>query len=468
MFSVFRWVVAMCFGACALGAVAAPLPEPVRQAARAAGVPLEAVGIAVRAVEGGRLELPQHRAEVAMQPASIMKLLPTYAALSILGPDYRWQTRLYGERRPRDGVLDGALFVQGSGDPALTTERLWLLLRELQLQGVRRIGGDLVIDRSVFALPPYDPAAFDQEPLRPYNAGPDAFLLNYAALRIDLESDGNGVRALLYTPSQWRVSNRLQVGKGPCGDWRERLRVEVAAGEIVLSGEFAPVCGKRRLYLSPWAANANGDGNAQIGDLWQPLWRELGGSGPQRVVSGSVPSSGELLLEWDSPPLAEVVRDTNKFSNNVMARHLLLAIDPARPATPAGGASRLLQWLRELAVSPAGLVLENGSGLSHAERISAGQMAALLVSAWHSPVMPELLASLPVAGVDGTLRQRFAAGPTQGRAHLKTGSIAGVRSLAGYVLDRQGRTYALACMVNHPRAQAAICDALANWLALRE
>lgn len=442
----------------------AALPEPVRQAAHQAGVPLEAVGVSVRALEGRAGELLQHRAGVAMQPASIMKLLPSFAALSLLGPDFRWQTRLYVERRPQGGVLNGNLFIQGGGDPALTTERLWLLQRELQQQGVRQLAADLVVDRSAYALPPHDPAAFDQEPLRPYNGGADALLLNHAALRVDLDGDVQGVRAVLHTPSQWRVVNRLQAGKAPCGDWRERLRVEVGAGELVLTGEFAPSCGKRRLYLSPWALAA-GDGNAQVADLWSPLWRELGGIGPQRVVSGAVPAGAELLLSWESPPLAEVVRDTNKFSNNVMARHLLLALDPAKPATPAGGAARLRQWLREQQLEMAGLVIDNGSGLSPTERLSALQMSSLLAAAWRSPVMPELFASLPVAGVDGTLRQRFASAAIQGRAHLKTGSLAGVRSLAGYVLDRQGRPYALACMVNHPRAQSVICDAVASWLA---
>lgn len=455
------------------------VPEPVRQVARAAGVPLEAVALAVRTVEGAGREELLHRAEVPMQPASIMKLLPTYAALSLLGPDFRWVTRLYGERRPRDGVLEGALYVQGGGDPALTTERLWLMLRELQMQGVRQIGGEVVIDRSAYALPVHDPAAFDGEPVRPYNAGADAFLLNHAALRIDLEGEVTGdvtaVRALLHTPGNWRLVNRLQLGKPPCGDWRERLQVEVVpregggnrrgAGELILSGEFAPACGKRRLYLSPWAVLPPGDGNAQAADLWGALWRETGGRGGANVISGAVPAGAELLLEWESPPLAEVVRDTNKFSNNVMARHLLLALDPARPATPAGGAARLRQWLADVQVPGAGLIIDNGSGLSPRERITAGQMAALLASAWRSPVMPELLASLPVAGVDGTLRQRFAGSAMQGRAHLKTGSIAGVRSLAGYVLDSRGNRHVLVCMVNHPRANSSICDAAAIWLA---
>jgi D-alanyl-D-alanine carboxypeptidase/D-alanyl-D-alanine-endopeptidase (penicillin-binding protein 4) len=113
-----------------------------------------------------------------------MKLLTTYAGLEMLGPAHTWRTEALAEAGPADGRLDGNLYLRGSGDPKLGLEQFWLLLRQLRARGLSEIGGDLVLDRSAFALPPHDPGEFDNEPLRPYNAGPDALLVNFKSVRL--------------------------------------------------------------------------------------------------------------------------------------------------------------------------------------------------------------------------------------------------------------------------------------------
>ncbi|KFB78271.1 MAG: D-alanyl-D-alanine carboxypeptidase precursor [Candidatus Accumulibacter cognatus] len=444
---------------------AGDLPPAVSQALQEAGIPARSVAIVVQAVDGG-LPLLSHHPQQAMNPASAMKLLTTYAALELLGPAHTWRTEVLAESVPVNGRLDGHLYLRGSGDPKLGLEQFWLLLRQLRARGVADIGGDLVLDRSAFAVPLHDPGEFDKEPLRPYNAGPDALLVNLKSVRLTLLPDSarQAVKVIAETPSEGlRIDNRLSLGNEACGDWREQVRPVVNGQSIELGGRFPAACGEKALHLAPWAADL------QVEGLFRALWRELGGGFSGRVREGHVPASARMLAVQESPALGEVIRDINKFSNNVMARQLFLTLDSERPATAVGARRRISGWLQAKGLYLPELVLDNGSGLSRSERISAASLAALLRAAWHSPVMPELIASLPIAGVDGTLRKRFNEGLASGRAHLKTGYLEGVRALAGFLLDHSGKRWIIVCMINDPQARLGkpAIDALLLWVARR-
>ena len=443
----------------------AALPAPVAQALKSAYIDARNVAVIVRSVDGGTPVISHNPAQ-AMNPASVMKLLTTYAALEILGPSYTWTTEALVEAAPVDGLLAGNLTLRGSGDPKLGLEQFWLLLRELRWRGVRDIGGDLVIDRSAFALPPHDAAAFDQEPLRPYNAGPDALLVNFKAIRFVIAPDPErrAVRVWQESPdARLRIDNRLSLGNGDCGDWRELLTPRFDGLTLQLTGSFAATCGEKALNLSPFAADVQVDG------LFRGLWGELGGTLRGQVREGVAAAGATVFVSRQSPALAEIVRDTNKFSNNVMARQILLGLAPERPATPAAAERRVRQWLTEKNLRMPELVLENGAGLSRRERISADSLAALLAAAWASPVMAEFVASLPVSGSDGTLKKRLNGGPASGRAHLKTGYLDSVRSLAGYVLDAHGKRWIVVALINDPNARAGkpALDALVDGVAGR-
>lgn len=445
----------------------APLPPEIVRALGSAGLPASQVAIALQAVDAPSPRL-LHNASRPQNPASVMKLVTTYAALEKLGPAYTWKTDLLADGQPRDGRLTGNLYLRGNGDPAMTLERFWLFLRQWRERGdLRQINGDLVTDRRAYQLPPFDPAAFDNEPLRAYNANADALLVNYGALRFTLLADtqGNTVRLIQEVPQEGlTVSNQIVAGNGECGDWREKLRVRFDGprGRLELGGTFPRSCGEKPLHLALFS------GDRYLDALFRPLWRELGGSFTGQVREGAVPADAGLLARWESPSLAELVRDTNKYSSNVMARHLFLALDDsAGSATPAGARRGLQRLLAERNLNFPELVVENGSGLARGDRIAARSLLQLLVTAWRSPVMPEFVASLPVAGRDGTLKRRFGSGTAAGRAHLKTGSIEGVRAWAGYVNDLQGRRWALVVMASGPQAAAAwgVVDNLLEWIA---
>lgn len=441
------------------------LPAAVSRALADAGIPASHVAVVVRGV-AGEPPLLSHNAKAPMNPASVMKLVTTYAALETLGPAYTWKTDALTETPPDGGRLTGNLYLRGSGDPRLGLEQFWLFLRQLKAHGISDIDGDLVLDRSVFALPPHDPGEFDNEPLRPYNAGPDALLVNLKSLSLVLHPDPGQGRVQLWheTPgAEALVRNQLSLTTDGCGDWREKLKTEVDGDMLTLRGNYATACGDKALGLSPWPATR------QVELLFRSLWRELGGTLSGLVRDGIAPATASPVATQVSPPLAEVVREINKFSNNVMARQVFLTLDPARPATPDGAARGVRQWLAGKGIDLSGLVLENGAGLSRRERVSADALSRLLLAAWQSPVMPELMASLPLAGVDGTLRLRLRDQSPTGRAHLKTGYLDNARALAGYVLDNGGRRWVLVCLINDARSGQgkAAMDALLRWIVER-
>lgn len=450
-------------------ASAAGLPAPVQQALDAAHVPADSVAVWVQAVDAPKPQL-QRNGERPMNPASVMKIVTAFAALDRLGPAFTWTTRVASDGPVAAGVLDGNLYLTGGADPMLSHERLERLLRQVRALGITTVRGDIVLDGSALALPPHDPAAFDGRALRPYNSGAYGLLMHFNTLQLRLvpATEGQLVGLAPY-PSLTGVDidNRIRTAPGPCGVWYGNLEAALEAGptgsRLVLSGSLPASCGQRDWATAPLSPEAFGRA------LITALWAELGGKVEGAVRSGVTPGSAATLVTETSPPLAEVVHEMNKWSSNVIARQLLATLGRESGASldmVAGGAEALRARLDADGVATAGLVIENGSGLSRIERVSARTLAEILLAAWRRPFMPEFMAALPIAGEDGTARGRLNDSPARGYAHIKTGSINGVKSFAGYVLDRNGRRHAVVMLVNHAEAGAtqAAQDALLEWV----
>jgi D-alanyl-D-alanine carboxypeptidase/D-alanyl-D-alanine-endopeptidase (penicillin-binding protein 4) len=441
----------------------AELPPDVALALARAGIADGDVGIVVRAL-GAPRPLLSHGAERAFNPASLTKLLTTLAALDTLGPAHTFSTDVLVEGALVDGVLRGRLILRGGGDPALTLERFWLLLRELRARGIRDIEGDVLLDNGWYALAPIDPGAFDQRPLRPYNAPPAALLVNFNTVLLRLGAGPNGIEARLDPdPSPpLALVNRLQALAGPCGDAPLRIEPRLENGALVLDGAYAPACGERAIALNLLAPEAT------VASTFTTLWQELGGRHVGAVRPGRAQADARLLLEFRSPPLAVIVRDINKHSNNVMAKMLYLnlgALAEGAPATWDKGARALHAWLARVGLDMPELVLENGSGLSRVERLSAASLERLLQFAATRPAYHDFAASLPALGVEGTQRHRPDDTPGYARAWLKSGTLNSARNLAGYVLGEDGVRRTVVLLVNHERAHAAapVQDALLRW-----
>jgi D-alanyl-D-alanine carboxypeptidase/D-alanyl-D-alanine-endopeptidase (penicillin-binding protein 4) len=306
---------------------------------------------------------------------------------------------------------------------------------------------------------------FDGEAHRAYNVRPAALLLNYRAVIYTFTPDPTrGIATIGSEPplAGLAVDRTVPLSAGPCDDWAGQLKASFSATRTRFAGTYPTACGELQ-WPTADAAPAS-----YAARLVEGLWREMGGKLVGTVREGPAPADAKPAFEQRSPPLVEVVREINKFSNNVMAQQLFLTLalqrDPARPATLAAARDGLRRWVTERLGEPgAELLVDNGSGLSREGRTSAHLLARLLQQAHDSPWATELASSLPISGVDGTLRRARGA---VGRAHLKTGSLRDVAGVAGYVLSDKGRRYVLVAIINHPQANAArpALDALVQWV----
>jgi D-alanyl-D-alanine carboxypeptidase/D-alanyl-D-alanine-endopeptidase (penicillin-binding protein 4) len=474
------WLLA---GACA----GQSLPASVDAALARVKVPRDALTVLVAPAQGDAPARIAHRIAEPMNPASVMKLVTTYAALDMLGPAYAWNTPVYLDGNVRDGTLSGDLYIVGQGDPQLVLERLWLLLRRVQGMGIRSIAGDIVLDHSAFSVAEVDTASFDGEPLRPYNAAPDALLINFTSVMMTFTPErAGGFATVQFDPPMAGVQtqDRVPLVGGECGDYRGSLRADFSdANRIRFGGRYPAGCGEKL-----WPA-AYADPKSYATRAIAGMWTAMGGTIRGTVHSGLLPPGSaqwQPAFEVHSAPLAQIIRDINKYSNNVMAQQVFLTlgraasagetptarqasastrVEPLAPANFGAARAALQRWWRERIGTDDAPLLDNGSGLSRQERISAQALARLLQVAYRSPWMPELMASLPISGVDGTLR-RVKSG-SSAIAHLKTGSLSNVVALAGYVLGNSGKRYVLVAIINHANASQAhpALEALVDWTA---
>ncbi|MCU0931549.1 MAG: D-alanyl-D-alanine carboxypeptidase [Serpentinimonas sp.] len=438
-------------GPVAAQSVAPPtaLPPSVLAALARAQLPPDALSVFVADARPNGPVLLAYGAQQPVNPASVMKVVTTLAALELLGPGYVWRTRIYTDGTVANGVLSGNLYLQGGGDPKLVTERVLLLLQRVQGLGIRRIAGDVVLDRSAVAVPEQDPGAFDGEPLRPYNAGPDGLLVNFKSQLFTFVPDvAAGVARVQAEPAltadrmPQNVPPTVPLNSRACGDWRGGLGAQFTPAMAPrFTGTFPAACGEK-----VWPV-AHPEPAAFAARAVAGLWASLGGQLDGVVRDGPVPTALQQAgarLTLESPTLAEVVRDVHLRARAPGAAALVAGTH--RPSRPPRSA------------------VDNGSGLSRDARISAAALGQLLQVAYASPMMPELMASFPASGLDGTLR-RSAMGA--GLAHLKTGSLRDVQALAGYVHSPGGDRKVLVALVNHPQARDArpALDALVQWVA---
>lgn len=446
------------------------LPAEVARTLKQHG--LSARGLSVYVHEIGQPEpILAVSADTPRNPASTMKLLTTLVALEELGPAYTWKTEAYASAPVRDGVLDGDLYIKGYGDPYLVIEHFWRFLRALRKGGLTEIRGDLVIDQGFFEPAPGQPADFDRRPHRAYNVQPYALLVNFQAVHFRFLPQPRQQRVQIVAdpqPAQLVIDNRVRLTKGPCRGGARGVGLQqterAGAQKMVFRGRYSSHCGEDDFY------RVVAEPNNYIHGVFKTLWQEMGGRITGGVREAAVPPNAIQLHGSISPPLSEIIRVINKYSNNVMTRLLLLTLAAEKmgaPGTVENGITVIHDWLKQHDLKFEELVLENGSGLSREERISARHLGAVLLTAWQSPYMPEFLASLPIMSVDGSLRNSPGGG-LAGRAHIKTGGLDDVRSQAGVLLDERGRRVVVVILHNSSSANTyagkAVQEAVLSWV----
>lgn len=482
------WVAS--FSAAADNAALLDIPKSVSNSLERNQIPKDAISISVIEIEHERpgkhisKNILGWRSEVVMNPASTMKLLTTLSGLDILGPQYRWRTNIYTDGTIRQGILKGNLYLQGAGDPKLIPEELAKMMRELQSLGIQKIDGNLFFDRSAYSPSVMEHNTIDGESLRAYNVPPDPLLYAFRTLSFQLgKSRTADFIDISYTPalSQLRVANQMQLVDRPCDNWKSNIGFKLdpeatnntdQALIANFSGAFPRSCKDVNFNIVAL------DANTFLTQGFAAAWELAGGTWAKPPIGkdGNVPLAARLLLQFEGIKLADDVVDINKYSNNVMARQVLLTLaleKMGKPATTANGDLVIQSWLKQNGLNFTDLVIENGSGLSRNEAISAEQMNQLLLTARNLPVAEVFYNSLPIAGTDGTMRNRllsqlrkFLHLKKKPEARIKTGSLVDVRAISGYVLSKSGKMYAVTSFINHPNAWRGLeaHDQLLTWL----
>jgi serine-type D-Ala-D-Ala carboxypeptidase/endopeptidase (penicillin-binding protein 4) len=434
------------------------LPVKIQQALKTAKIENSALSLVLLPLNGPGAATFVN-ADTAVNPASTMKLITSYAALELLGPTHQWKTEFYSDGPLHNGVLQGNLYLKGGGDPKLNMEKLWLLMRDLRANGVQQISGDLVLDRSHFVQPQL--AAFNDDgndANKPFLVGPDSLLVNLKSVRMIVRNeDGKVVVAVEPPIATIHINNQvkaLPAGKCPNPNVGYTSKKQADGSiNLVVSGQLVAGCSSQT-YLALL------DHPSYAAGAVRAIWQELGGSiqGHDRVAD--VPKDARLLARAFSPDLVEIIRDINKYSNNTMAQQLFLSLGAqfrtAADADDAKAAQRVIrQWLQRKGINTDNLLMENGSGLSRNERVSAREMALMLQAAWNGPYAAEFISALPLVGMDGTMHKRLRRTAMTGQAHIKTGTLNTVRAIAGFSRDANGNTWAVVAILNHPRPWGA-------------
>ncbi|HZD52205.1 MAG TPA: D-alanyl-D-alanine carboxypeptidase/D-alanyl-D-alanine-endopeptidase [Woeseiaceae bacterium] len=452
---------------CARGAD--PLPAGVATALEHRKLPPDSLSLYVENLATGEPVL-RWKDDEPRNPASVMKVLTTLAALDSLGPDYTWKTEVYLRGDVHEETLDGDLLLKGYGDPYLVEERLWRIVRAVRRAGIRRISGDLLLDDSYFDVRDYDPGAFDGEPLRAYNVAPNALMVNFKAVRYIFEPDAASSSvslSLLPELENLQVVNQLALKDGYCRGYQRGITItsNEDVDQMIFSGSFPSGCRTYSLYRTALSHNEFAYG------MFKAMWRELGGELTGGWKNAALDGDEEAFMTFDSLPLREIIVNVNKYSNNVMARQLLLTLAAEKygpPGVVENGRKAVRDWLDERGLHVDGLKLDNGAGLSRTSRITAREVAMLLRYAFESPFMPEFMSSLSLSGLDGTLSRRFRNDPLTGMAHIKTGSLDDVTSIAGYLQSRSGERYIVVSLQNyrgvHRGTGEEVQEALLRWL----
>jgi serine-type D-Ala-D-Ala carboxypeptidase/endopeptidase (penicillin-binding protein 4) len=452
---------------------AEPVPKELDAALRAIvdGSPLAGAraGILVADVATGKVVYAKD-ADVLLNPASNVKLFTSAAALARLGPEYRFSTEFLVEPGPAPGLAPRTLYVRGKGDPSIVTERLWGITGDLQHLGLDRIG-DLVVDDSWFDAQRVGPG-YDQE------GGDKAYLAPTGALSLNFNTVA------------------VHVGPGERKGAKGRVALEPACDHLEVENRTTTVAanGRRRVTVtSSWAGGRQRivvEGRLPLGSRPHAMWRridepalyfgsalkrllELRGVKVGKVRAGATPEGARLVYVSESEALAEIVRKLNKTSNNFTAEQLVKALGAEAKGAPGSwpkGIAAIEDFLADAGIPRGAYVMKNGSGLNDTNRFSARQVVTLLRHVYgRFPLAAEYLASLPVAGRDGTIRWRMEGTEAQGRLRAKTGTLENVTSLSGYVETAAHQTLAFSVLVNdYPGRAGAVVrtvDAVGSALA---
>jgi D-alanyl-D-alanine carboxypeptidase/D-alanyl-D-alanine-endopeptidase (penicillin-binding protein 4) len=424
------------------------LPAGLNNIVNKSGIPKKDISIYIKEIGSGGGELAALNASKTRTPASVIKVLSTYAAVLKLGFDYRWPTQFYTTGVMKNGLLNGDLIIKGFGDPTLSSNDLTSIVANIKAKGIKKIKGNIVIDRSYFSVGTKNNSGFDKHTYSPYNAMPDAMMFNERISTICVTPNKNVVYKKVVDGS-YQIKNNLQRVNKPCRgrySWPGiKIDNSTDTPKVWLKGKISKRCGKRnicKVITKPYKS------------FYYALKDALKKEGVTVVGNmrlNKVPSNANILFTHYSISLEKIISKTAKKSNNLYARHLLLFLGAkmyGAPATLSKGRQAVEYILRsKSALSSGTLKIDNGSGLSRSAKLNAKLLASMYDNAY-SRYGEKWMKTLSIAGVDGTIKRRFRGTVVRNRAWMKTGTLKRVKNIGGYVKNKKGQLYTVVILVN--------------------
>jgi len=443
------------------------LPQTINNFIKKSTISPKDISIYIKEVgENGRVII-SHNVTKARTPASVIKVLSTYAAVLKLGFDYHFPTKFYTTGNLRNGVLNGDIIIKGFGDPTLNSKSLKEIVGNIRARGIQKITGHIVIDRSYFRVGTKDSSGFDEHPYSPYNAMPDAMMFNERVSTICVTPNKNDI-SKKGADGSYKIINKLQRVNKPCKGRYSWPGVKIdktkAMPSVLLQGKISQRCGKRnicKVVTKPYKS------------FYYALKDELKKAGI--MVSGNmrlrkVPSNARLIFTHYSKSLEKIISKTAKKSNNLYARHLLLTLGAkmyGAPATVSKGRKAVENILRSKgALSYGTLSIDNGSGLSRTAKLSAKILADMYDNAYKR-YRQRWMQTLSIAGVDGTIKKRFRGTVVKNRAWMKTGTLRRVKNIGGYVKSKSGKLYTVVILTQSNRGAwraSQLQNEIIKWL----
>ncbi len=422
------------------------------------------VGLVVQVAETGEV-LYEVQGEKLFVPASNTKIVTAAVALDVLGADYRWLTTLAADGPVVDGVLQGDLWIIGGGDPWLTREDVHSWPDLLAGAGIRRIAGDVVGDDRAFEGPQWGQGWYWHEIYASWAAGVSALQVRPNTVRARLvPAESVGLPALfeLEQPGpSLPIEFRVRTG-APGSSVRLRYEPPPEGGKVVMVG-WIPAGDTVKLHLATHHPTLY---------LLAHLERALAQAGIEvegdfrRAIDAAPPDDPTWSHVLVSNSLGAAVSEMLKPSDNQMAESILrtVGLEMAGEGTAEAGIAIGSDVLQRWGIEPGAMSLSDGSGLSRYNRIAPNAMARLLRAMWHHSQYRVFLDGMPIAAVDGTLRQRLSGTPGEKNVRAKTGSLASARALSGYLTDGSGETLVFSLMVNDYDVPGSVAIALEDLL----
>ncbi len=442
-------------------------PKSIENYIKKSGLKKSEVSIYIKEVGRGGGVVASVNSDTMRIPASVIKVLSTYASVLKLGFNYRWETRFYTTGKIRNGVLYGHLIIKGFGDPTLDDADLKRIVSRIKSNGIREIKGSIVIDRSYFNVGNRDNSGFDKNIYSAYNAMPDAMMFNERISTVYLNPKNNTTRRKNNDRS-YRVVNNLKIVNKPCRGRYSWPGVKISKSKsiptMILQGKISKRCGRQtisKVITKPYKS------------FYYALKSKLKQKGIN-VTGGlkltKVPSSAKLLFTHYANTLEDIVSVTSKKSNNLYARHLMLLLGAkvyGAPATVSKG-RKAINYILNIngALSRYMPKIDNGCGLSRKSKISAKMLSDILDNAYER-YGQRWLNTLSIGGVDGTIKRRFRGTVVKNRAWMKTGTVNRVKNISGYVKDKSGRLYTVVILVNSPKSRyngSLLQNNIIKWL----